>query len=63
MLSTFESALLDRHLRGCPDCSSFAIDAQEQTRLLRGALLEQPTRPVVVSESASAAAPAAPRAC
>jgi predicted anti-sigma-YlaC factor YlaD len=52
MLSTFESALLDRHLRGCPDCSSFAVDAQEQTRLLRSALLEQPTRPVLVpSES------------
>ena len=51
MLSTFESALLDRHLRSCPNCSSFAIDAQEQTRLLRSALLEQPTRPVVVSES------------
>jgi predicted anti-sigma-YlaC factor YlaD len=51
MLSTFESALLDRHLRGCPDCNSFARDAQEQTRLLRGALLERPTRPVVVSES------------
>ena len=51
MLSTFESALLDRHLRSCPDCSSFAVDAQEQTRLLRSALLEQPTRPVVVSES------------
>jgi len=51
MLSAFESALLDRHLRGCPECSSFAVDAQEQTRLLRGALLEQPTRPVIVSEA------------
>ena len=63
MLSTFESALLDRHLRGCPDCSSFAVDAQEQTRLLRSALLEQPTRPVLVRPSRSVAAPAAPRAC
>ena len=44
MLSAFESALLDRHLRGCPSCRSFAIDAEEQTRLLRSALLEQPTR-------------------
>jgi hypothetical protein len=53
MLSAFESALLDRHLCGCPDCRSFAVDAEEQTRLLRSALLEQPTRPVLVpSESA-----------
>ncbi len=52
MLSAFESALLDRHLRGCPDCSSFATDAEEQTRLLRSALLEPPTRSVVIpSES------------
>ncbi len=49
MLSAFESALLDRHLRGCPSCRSFAVDADEQTRLLRSALLVQPTRPVRVS--------------
>ena len=53
MLSTFESALLGRHLRSCPDCRAFAVDAEAQTRLLRSALLERPTRPVAVpSESA-----------
>jgi len=53
MLSAFESALLDRHLRSCPSCRSFAVDADEQTRLLRSALLVQPTRPVqVATESA-----------
>lgn len=44
MLSSFESALLDRHLRGCPSCSAFAVGATEQTRLLRDAVLEVPTR-------------------
>jgi hypothetical protein len=44
MLSAFESALLDRHLRGCAACRSFADDAGAQTNLLRGAPLEQPTR-------------------
>jgi len=53
MLSTFESALLDRHLRGCADCSAFAADAEEQTRLLRSALLERPTRPVLLPAESS----------
>lgn len=48
MLSAFESALLDRHLRGCPACRAFAVNADEQTRLLRDAVLEQPSRPVLV---------------
>src|SRR3954468_15883327 len=46
MLSTFEGALLDRHLRRCADCRSFAAAATSQTRLLRDAPLEQPLRPV-----------------
>jgi hypothetical protein len=42
MLSTFESALLARHLRGCADCRAFAAGSTAQTQLLRGAELEQP---------------------
>jgi len=45
MLSTFEAALLDRHLRRCPSCRAFAASAACQTQLLRGAELEQPLRP------------------
>jgi hypothetical protein len=48
MLSAFESALLDRHLRGCAACRAFAVSAEAQTRLLRGALLERPTRAVSI---------------
>ena len=48
VLSLFESALLDRHLRRCVDCRAFAASAAAQTQLLRGAVLEQPVRPVVV---------------
>jgi predicted anti-sigma-YlaC factor YlaD len=55
MLSTFESALLDRHLRGCPECSAFAVDAEEQTSLLRSAVLELPTRPILVPSESSRA--------
>jgi hypothetical protein len=50
MLSTFESVLLDRHLGRCADCRAFAVDAGQQTRLLRAAPLEQPTRTVVLPE-------------
>src|SRR4051812_23011002 len=42
MLSTFESALLARHLHGCVDCRAFAAGSAAQTQLLRGAELEQP---------------------
>jgi predicted anti-sigma-YlaC factor YlaD len=48
MLSTFEAALLDRHLRRCPSCRAFAASVACQTQLLRGAELEQPLRPVTV---------------
>ena len=48
MLSLFESALLDRHLRRCGDCRDFAAGAAAQTQLLRSAPLEQPLRLVVV---------------
>jgi predicted anti-sigma-YlaC factor YlaD len=43
-LSTFEAALLDRHLRRCDDCRAFAAGAGAQTRLLRAAPLELPSR-------------------
>ena len=46
MLSTFEAALLDRHLRRCVDCRAFAADLSAHTALLRGAELEQPSRRV-----------------
>lgn len=49
VLSLFESALLDRHLRGCADCRDFAAGAAAQTQLLRAAELEQPLRPVVIA--------------
>jgi predicted anti-sigma-YlaC factor YlaD len=48
VLSTFETALLDRHLRRCASCSAFAAAAEEQTQLLRAAALEEPSRRVVV---------------
>ena len=46
----FEGALLDRHLRGCQSCRSFAQGLKAQTSLLRGALLEQLESPVDVPE-------------
>ena len=48
VLSLFESALLDRHLRRCADCCDFAAGAAAQTQLLRSAELEQPLRPVAI---------------
>ena len=48
MLSGFEVALLDRHLRGCPPCRAFAASATEQTRLLRSAALERPLQRFVI---------------
>jgi Putative zinc-finger len=48
VLSLFESALLERHLRKCADCRDFAAGAAAQTQLLRSAELEQPLRPVAI---------------
>jgi hypothetical protein len=39
MLSRFERALLDRHLRSCTSCRSFAVDVRRQTARLRAAPL------------------------
>jgi predicted anti-sigma-YlaC factor YlaD len=54
MLSSFELALLDRHLRGCQSCQAFAVAATRQTQLLRGAMLEEPTHPVQIPVPARA---------
>lgn len=51
MLSAFESALLDRHLRGCPSCRSFSVAASRQTSLLRDAPLEELEHRVLVPSS------------
>jgi hypothetical protein len=48
VVSLFESALLDRHLRRCADCRAFAAGAAAQTELLRSAELEQPLRPIAI---------------
>jgi predicted anti-sigma-YlaC factor YlaD len=57
MLSTFESALLDRHLRGCADCRLFADDAGAQTQLLRAAVPERPSRPILLPSAHERAVP------
>jgi len=48
MLSSMEDALLERHLRGCESCNAFARNADAQTRLLRGAALEDLQRAVPI---------------
>jgi ferric-dicitrate binding protein FerR (iron transport regulator) len=52
-LSTFETALLDRHLRRCSACRAFAEAATVQTQLLRSAPLEEPLRGVTLPERSS----------
>ncbi|MGH3001756.1 MAG: zf-HC2 domain-containing protein [Gaiellaceae bacterium] len=42
MLSRFERALLERHLRSCASCRAFAVDVRAQTAQLRAAPLEAP---------------------
>ena len=41
MLSTFERALLQRHLRKCASCQAFAVDVTSHTELLRAAPLAE----------------------
>ena len=53
MLSSFESALLDRHLRKCASCRAFSEATTIQTELLRGVELEPPPRPIELPERAS----------
>jgi anti-sigma factor RsiW len=45
-LSVFERRLLDRHLRGCPDCRRFADDVSAHTSLLRALPLEPVELPI-----------------
>jgi predicted anti-sigma-YlaC factor YlaD len=52
-LSTFETALLDRHLRRCSACRAFAEAVTVQTQLLRSAPLEAPLRGVTLPERSS----------
>ena len=49
MLSTFETALLERHLSRCPTCHAFAAVVTAQTQQLREAVLEQLPRPIAVA--------------
>jgi predicted anti-sigma-YlaC factor YlaD len=42
MLSRFERALLERHLRSCASCRAFAAEVRAQTARLRAAPLEVP---------------------
>jgi predicted anti-sigma-YlaC factor YlaD len=42
MLSTFERALLERHLRRCASCQAFAADVRAHTKRLRAAPLVAP---------------------
>ena len=48
MLSTFEAALLARHLDRCAECRAFSVAVTAETELLRTASLEHPSEPVVV---------------
>jgi predicted anti-sigma-YlaC factor YlaD len=58
-LSQLERAVLDRHLKRCPECAAFASDAEELTLQLRGAELvpfELPLRERVAFRRRSAGA-------
>jgi predicted anti-sigma-YlaC factor YlaD len=48
-LSEFEQALLDGHLKTCPDCSAFRATVGSFTQQLRAAPLERLEQPVVIS--------------
>jgi Putative zinc-finger len=47
-LSEFESALLERHLACCAACSTFALEAEGFTRVLRSAELEPTSSSIVL---------------
>lgn len=52
MLSSFEEALLDRHLAGCASCNAFATATAAETKLLRAADFEELPAPVVLPRTA-----------
>lgn len=56
-LSSFESAILDRHLRSCDDCRTFAATVATQTYLLRRAPLAELARMVEVESASSRVVP------
>jgi predicted anti-sigma-YlaC factor YlaD len=47
-LSRIEHALVDRHLAGCAECTSFAADVESFTMVLRTAPLEPLAEPIVL---------------
>jgi predicted anti-sigma-YlaC factor YlaD len=49
-LSEFEQALLDGHLEGCADCSTFRASAMRFTGELRAAPLERLETPIAISQ-------------
>jgi predicted anti-sigma-YlaC factor YlaD len=50
VLSEFETALLDQHVRRCTECRGFSVDAAAQTALLRAAAHEPLAVPVRLPE-------------
>jgi len=51
LLSTFEAALLDRHLSRCPSCHAFATQVSAQTHLLRSTAFERLPQPILVAQA------------
>jgi len=52
-LSPFEGVILARHLRSCGQCRAFADAVATQTRALRAARLEEPTRLIIPQRAPS----------
>jgi ferric-dicitrate binding protein FerR (iron transport regulator) len=50
-LSEFEQALLDGHLSGCAECSSFRASTTRVTQELRAAPLERLETPIAISRA------------
>jgi hypothetical protein len=50
-LSEFEQALLDGHLKGCAECSTFRASATRFTRELRAAPMERLETPIAISQA------------
>jgi predicted anti-sigma-YlaC factor YlaD len=48
-LSEFEQALLEGHVKTCPDCTSFRVGVRQFTQELRAAPLERLEQPVAIS--------------
>ena len=48
-LSEFEQALLEGHVKTCPDCTSFRVGVRHFTQELRSAPLERLEQPIAIS--------------